>query len=148
MGEYAPIIWFLLGLVLILSELMLPGVVLLFFGIGAWLAATLLWLGVIDSLAMSLAVFTVTSVLSLLLLRKYVVRTFKGRKSGEDNVNEEQEFIGKLATVLETIDPNREGGKIEFRGVQWNATAEEVIEKGVSVRIASRENLTVRVNRA
>ncbi len=147
MEEYAPLVWFLLGLVFVLGELMLPGVVLLFFGIGAWLAAALLWLGFLDSLAASLAVFTATSVLSLLLLRKYVVRTFRGRKSGEGLEHEEREFIGKLATVLEAIDPKREGGKIEFRGVQWNAAADELIEKGASVRIIGRENLTVRVER-
>lgn len=147
MSDYAPLVWFLLGLAFVLSELMVPGVVLLFFGIGAWLAAALLWLGVIDSLAAALAVFTMTSVLSLLLLRKYVVRTFRGRKSGEGLENEQQEFIGKLATVQVEIDPKKEGGKIEFRGVQWTATASEVIEKGSSVRIIGRENLTVRVER-
>ncbi len=147
MSEYAPLLWFLLGLAFVLGELMLPGVVLLFFGIGAWLAAALLWAGVIDSLAASLAVFTAASLLSLLLLRKYVVRTFKGRKSGEGLENEEREFIGRLATVCEEIDPKREGGKIEFRGVQWHAAASEVIEKGASVRIVGRENLTLRVER-
>lgn len=148
MSEYAPLVWFLLGLAFVLGELMVPGVVLLFFGLGAWLAAALLWIGVIDSLAAALAVFTATSVLSLLLLRKYVVRTFKGRKSGEGIDNEQQEFIGKLATVKEEIDPRKEGGKIEFRGVLWTATASDVIAKGESVRIVGRENLTVRVERA
>ena len=147
MSEYAPLLWFLLGMAFVLGELMIPGVVLLFFGIGAWLAAALLWLGVIDSLAASLAVFTIASLVSLLLLRKFVVRTFKGRKSGEGLDREEYEFIGKLATVSMEIDPKREGGKIEFRGVQWNATANEVIEKENSVRIVGRENLTVRVER-
>lgn len=147
MQEYAPLIWFLLGLAFVIGELMIPGVVLLFFAIGAWLAALLLWIGVIDSLGVSLAVFTVTSVLSLLTLRKYVVRTFRGRKSGEGIDHEEREFIGKLATVSEDIDPKRDGGKIEFRGVPWTATADEVIAKGSSVRIVGRENLTVRVER-
>ncbi|MBK6766794.1 MAG: NfeD family protein [bacterium] len=126
---------------------MLPGGVLLFFAFGSWLAALLLWSGVIESVPVSLGIFTVTSVLSMLLLRKYVVRTFKGRKSGEGIENEEREFIGKLATVREDINPDREGGKVEFRGVMWTATADELIEKGSSVRIVGRENLTVRVER-
>ena len=51
MSDYSVLIWFLLGMVLLIAELAMPGIVLLFFGIGAWVTALLLWLGVIDSLA-------------------------------------------------------------------------------------------------
>jgi membrane protein implicated in regulation of membrane protease activity len=83
----------------------------------------------------------------MLLLRKYFVKVFRGRHSGTVDTDEEKEFIGKLATVKEEINPKREGGKIEFRGVLWSASANEVIGKGESVRIVGRENLTVRVER-
>ena len=40
------LVWFLFGLALMLGEIVTPGFVLIFFGIGAWLISLLLWLGV------------------------------------------------------------------------------------------------------
>jgi membrane protein implicated in regulation of membrane protease activity len=38
--EISPIIiWFVVGLVLILMEFVIPGLVIVFFGLGAWVAA-------------------------------------------------------------------------------------------------------------
>ena len=36
-----PLIWFILGLVLLLGEFVMPGLVIFFFGIGAWVVAIL-----------------------------------------------------------------------------------------------------------
>mgnify|MGYP007118357041 CR=1 FL=1 len=41
----AELLWFLVGLILLLSELALPGFVIVFFGVGAWVTAVLVGFG-------------------------------------------------------------------------------------------------------
>jgi len=48
MMQEALTIWFIAGLVLILLEFVVPGVILVFFGAGAWVVALGMWLGVIE----------------------------------------------------------------------------------------------------
>ena len=50
------IIWFLIGLGLILAEFAVPGVILVFIGIAAWIVALLAWVGV-ESFSVQLWVF-------------------------------------------------------------------------------------------
>ncbi|MFZ0280832.1 MAG: NfeD family protein, partial [Bacteroidales bacterium] len=56
-------IWFIIGLVLFLLELVLPGFVIFFFGVGAWITA-LLCLIANPGINLQVVVFAVTSVLS------------------------------------------------------------------------------------
>ena len=44
--DFNPVlIWFLIGLALVLSEFMLPGIILVFFGLGAWAVCLTTWMG-------------------------------------------------------------------------------------------------------
>jgi membrane protein implicated in regulation of membrane protease activity len=79
------IIWFVLGLVLILLEFQIPGVVTVFFGIGAWATAILCLFFPID-LASQLFVFLVVSVLSLVFLRKWLKSYFDNKSRDTGNL--------------------------------------------------------------
>ena len=61
--------WFLLGLVLLLAEFALPGIIIMFFGIGAWITALTTWLGITTGAASQNMVFGLSSVLLLFVLR-------------------------------------------------------------------------------
>ena len=65
------LIWFLVGLGMFLLELVSPGFFILFFGIGAWIVALLCYFAPL-SLNAQLFSFIVASVVSLLLLRKWL----------------------------------------------------------------------------
>ena len=69
------LVWFIIGLVLFLLELVLPGFVIFFFGVGAWITA-LLCLIANPGFNLQAIVFGVTSILSLLLLRKMIQKRF------------------------------------------------------------------------
>lgn len=118
------LIWFLVGLALILSEFQIPGVILVFFGIGAWVAAITTWTGMTPSLALQLWVFAGASLLLLVLLRRYVKSRFLGHISASQDpgVNMD-EFIGTAATVTEDIGPESEG-RVEYKGAEWTARTE------------------------
>jgi membrane protein implicated in regulation of membrane protease activity len=55
------IVWFLIGLGLVLAELAVPGIILVFIGVAAWIVAILDWCGV-ESFSIQLWVFGLVSV--------------------------------------------------------------------------------------
>lgn len=131
------IIWFIIGLVLFLLELVLPGFVIFFFGVGAWITA-LLCLAANPGINTQVLVFAVTSVLSLLALRKMIQkRFFYSRQELSDQV--EDEFTGREATALTDLEPGKTG-KVEFKGTSWDAESDSVIHKGSRVVINKKEN--------
>lgn len=69
-GSQSELYWFLLGLALLLSELILPGFVIMFFGIGAWITALCILLGITENFNVQLLIFLGSSLLTLVLFRK------------------------------------------------------------------------------
>ncbi len=139
------LVWFIFGLVLLLAELITPGFIVIFFGIGAWIISLLLWLGVPISFAGQLFIFLITSVVLLLLFRKYGKNYFRGKVTRPDARHAFDDIKGEKAVVISEILPNVVGGKVEFHGTVWNAESEVFIGKGSSVEIVEQNNLTLKV---
>jgi membrane protein implicated in regulation of membrane protease activity len=138
------LIWFLVGLFLLIAEFVMPGLIVAFFGVGAWIVA-LICLFTDISLNTQLLIFIISSVLSLLLLRKWLKGIFFGHVASKQNIKENlEEFVGRRAVVKERIVPNGRG-KVEFRGTDWTAEADDEIEEGTAVEIIGKDNLTLKV---
>jgi membrane protein implicated in regulation of membrane protease activity len=56
------LVWFICGAVLVLLEFVVPGVVLVFFGLGAWIVALAVHTGEVQSIASQLFLFAGSSV--------------------------------------------------------------------------------------
>ena len=54
------IVWFVIGLVLALLEFALPGVILIFFGMGAWIAAITTYIGLTPGIGSQLIAFSIS----------------------------------------------------------------------------------------
>lgn len=132
--------WFLLGLVLLLAEFALPGIIIMFFGIGAWITAITTWIGITPNATSQNIVFAVSSLLLLFVMRNRLKKIFVGT-STNDAI--EDEFTGKEARVISDIDSAK--GKIELKGAEWNARSEEPIAANTLVIIERREGLTLHV---
>ena len=141
------LIWFLVGLVLLIFEFIMPGLIIGFFGVGAWIVAIICLLSayVTGSINAQLIIFIIASVLSLLLLRKWLKGIFIGHvKSKQDMTEDLNEFIGERVVVKAKITP-RAGGKVELHGTNWEAEADEEIAEGTVVEIIAKDNLTIKV---
>ena len=137
------VIWFLIGLGLLLLELAIPGLVILFFGAGAWTTALVCAITDIN-LNWQILIFLVASLLGLVLLRKYLKKRFFGRTDKEIDDQLEQ-FIGRKALA---IDDFKDGsGKVEFKGTRWTANCSEPVSKGDWVVIRSKDSLTFNVEK-
>ena len=137
------IFWFVLGLVLLVIEVMTPGVIALFFGLGAWVV--LLVAAAADVPAWGQwTIFCVSSVVFLAVLRKHVIRWFAGFKTSKKNSLSEPmvagRYIGQEVDVLEDIVPGRPGA-VEFNGTRWQAKAKAGLLKGDRARIVGLEEL-------
>lgn len=135
------VLWFLTGLVLLLLELALPGLIVMFFGAGAWVAALACMFFDIG-VNTQLFIFLLSSVLSLLLLRRWALKRFSDKQSSEKtgSGNIEEDYIGKTAVTLQTLLPGQ-AGKVDFRGTVWDAVCARPVEEGQEVRITGYKSI-------
>jgi inner membrane protein len=136
------IFWFILGLGLFLMELVIPGFFIFFFGLGAWFTA-LVCLLTDPSINLQIIIFAITSVLSLIGLRRIIQRKFfynRGTKSDEV----EDEFTGKEALAVSDFG-GMKTGKVEFKGTTWKAESTSGIIKGQRVVIINKEDFKLNV---
>jgi len=140
----AGLIWLATGVLLLILEMVLPGFVLFFFGLGALVTFLCSWLFQ-PSLNEQLAIFLVSSLVSLFSLRGFIKRTFLG---GSTVASDDHVIAGggESVIVTRTIDPPMEG-KVKYSGTFWRALADERIEKGEAATIVSQEGLIMRVKK-
>ena len=140
------LLWFLTGVVLLLLEMSMPVFVLFFFALGAWLTAGAAWLYDI-SLNTQLMIFIVASLVSLLVLRRFVKKAFGGGKIGDARVDHSLAEPGTKVVVVADIVPPLEG-KIKYSGTTWRARAGERIEAGQIAEIVEQDGLLMTVKRS
>lgn len=132
--------WAVAGLLLILSEFVIPQFVVFFFGVGALFNAALLAVfpGLSQRIPLQLVIWACTSGLSLALLRRYASKWFRGDERAIDDDTD----AGQTATVVETIAPDSPG-RISFHGTTWTAVSyDRTITTGETVTILKKENLS------
>lgn len=136
------ILWFALGLAFLLIELALPGLIIIFFGVGAWITA-LTYLIFDFGFNSQLVIFILSSLVSLALLRRFLLKD-KSPAATYLNANElNHEFIGHTCTVSETILPGPEGGRVQFRGTNWKAISQVPVTAGETVRIIAQDSIVL-----
>ncbi len=134
----AKVLWFIIGMVLMLAELLLPGLIVFFFGAGAWVTAICLFFFDIG-INTQLAIFLLSSVFFLVTLRRLIRRKYSESKTGE-SARLEDEYIGKVATALEDFGADLPG-KVSFKGVAWEAVSKESVRKGQQLVITGFESI-------
>lgn len=121
------LLWFVAGVGLAFFELAVPGFVIVFFGIGCLVTAAATAMFEI-SVTQQVATFGVSTVLSLVLLRRVFMRYLRGKES-EVKDGYDDTPMGAHVTVVTTISPEMPG-KVMHRGTSWRAQSTETIEEG------------------
>jgi membrane protein implicated in regulation of membrane protease activity len=139
------LLWFLIGLILFLLELVVPGFIIFFFGLGAWVTALvcLLIAPVTDMPNLQIVIFAVTSVLTLIAFRRLIQKKFFYSKGNKSEAVED-EFTGREGVAITDFGKTQKG-KVEFKGTRWNAESESDIKEGQTVIIIKNENLILKV---
>lgn len=137
-------IWWLVGLALLLMELGLPGLTLFFFGLGAIVTGFVCWVLGAISLQAQIWIFLLVSIASLVALRRWLCKIFRGRRRENLPPGVEDDFVGRRCEVTHEILPDRPG-RVELNGSTWSAEAEDRIAVGERVLVIGRNALTLRV---
>jgi membrane protein implicated in regulation of membrane protease activity len=148
MGMLHPaLLWLVIGTMLFLLEMALPGFVLFFFALGSLITALAAWLFPI-SIAWQLALFITASLISLFSLRRIILRQLLDPET-EDGVKDKDNVLatpGQKGVVSTTITPPAEG-RIKYSGSFWRATAVEAIEEGEIISVIRQEGLVIHVEK-
>ena len=130
--------WLVLFVILSLVELATVNLVSIWFAIGA-IIATFVSL-VTDNIMIHLAVFTITSIL-LLLLTKPFVKKIKRKDVVPTNLDR---VIGKIGVVTEKIE--KDGiGEVKVLGKRWSAYSDKEIKENSKVKVLSINGVKLKV---
>lgn len=136
--------WWAIAAVLLIFEMMLPGVVFLFLAIGAAVAGLLLLVVSDTSLEIQLVVFAVSAVASAVGLRP-LLRGMQNR-TDDPNLNARgNSLIGKVLVLDEPILNGR--GRVKLGDGSWIVTGPDMM-RGAKVRVAGVEGTELRVEPA
>ena len=142
MSDLAFSLWLSSGIFLIAVEFLVPGLVMVFVGLGALTVALGMHLGHVDGVLEQFITFFISSIIYLLSLRFLVLR-FVPSVTRKGNIDEDEEVMGSIVEIVADINSG-ELGRVEHSGSSWQARAEgdQTILKGEQVKIIGRDNIT------
>ena len=132
------------GVLLMASEVLVPGLVVIFIGAGAVLTGLLRYLELVESVPLSMLAWIGLSIALVAALRSTVRKWFPPDESvGE--VDEDLEAYGEVVEVVDDVpefDEGREPGRIRLDGSTWPAwSVKGALKTGASAKLVYRKNL-------
>ncbi|MZR63149.1 NfeD family protein [Alcanivorax sp. DP30] len=141
MPEYS--YWIIAGLVLVIGEFVVSGLVVIFFGIAALIVGSLKFLGLLDDTTWELTLFAVISLMSLIFVRRFLNDKLMGQERESEGNEDSAGLIGQRATVAEPF--NNGTGTVNYRGARWQAQSSQPLDAGQMVRITQHDGLWLTV---
>ena len=134
-------IWFGAGALLMLTEFLIPGLVVVFLGLGAMLVAVGRWLHLLEGEISSFTAWFIISLALVISLRQLLSR-FVPAETSYQSPEEDLNAQGTVVEVLDAVDDQHSVGRIRFQGSSWPATClEGRIASGDKARLLYRDNL-------
>ncbi len=139
--------WLGFGIVLVLAEAILPGLVSIFVGMGALTVAALMYYHYLDSVASQFLAWFISSIVYIFSLRMLAMKYYP-TDTVVQKTDDDIAVIGRLVEVIETI-PSGGTGRIAHGDSTWNAISRDSqsIQSGEEVRVIGRDNITWLVER-
>jgi hypothetical protein len=135
-------LWAALGLVLAAGEVLTPGgFFVIFFGLAGLVVAVLVAVGLADALWFQILLFSIFSVISLLLFRNPLLRWMARHTPKTVDVDS---LVGELAVASAAIPPGG-AGAAQLRGSTWSARngSQAAIAAGSRCRVTRVEGLVI-----
>ncbi|MCL1143739.1 NfeD family protein [Shewanella gaetbuli] len=136
-------VWVCLGIILMLSEIVIPGGIVILLGSACLIVAGALGVGIIEGIAQSLTLWFISSMVLLLSFR-HITQRLAGGDAHVDNTDEELDLYNQIAIVKASIGPGQQTGRISCLGSEWTALGDgSEIQVGSKVRIICRDNIAL-----
>lgn len=135
-------VWAVLGLVLAAGEILTPGgFFVVFFGLAGLVVALLVAVGAADALWLQILLFSVFSIVSLLLFRNPLLRWMARHAKPTVEVDS---LVGEIAVASSALAPGGVG-QAQLHGSTWNARngSQAPIAAGGRCRVTRVEGLVI-----
>ena len=136
-------IWLIAAIILVIIELLSAGFGVICFAIGALFSALVAYFT--PNILWQLLVFAAVSLLTFIFLRPVLIKLLE-RKTKDVKTNADA-LIGKIGVVSETIDADKNTGRVAIDGDDWKAVTADgsIINKGEKVKVVSRDSIILTV---
>lgn len=133
--------WLVISIVLFVIEAVVPGLVCIWFAVGAVAAMAVSFF--VANTAVQVIVFIVVSAVLLASTRKLVKKLMRGK---EERTNADR-FVGQDAIAIQEINNLNNTGRVSIYGFEWKAASvdKSIIEEGSVVTIVEIRGVTARV---
>ncbi len=139
-ADLITLIWLIAGIVMMVGEVFVPGLVVVFLGAAAVVVSGLRWIG-LESVPLSFLLWGMLSTALVLATRSVANRLIKS-ESHRASVDEDVGALGTEVEVIITCSEEPGAGRIRYQGTSWPAmTVEGTIEAGSKARLLFRNNL-------
>lgn len=137
----APWQWWVIGSIILILEIFAPGMIFVWFALSAFMVGVMSFV-IPMALTWQLLLFSIMSVVSLLVGRRYLKSLPMGGDDA-DRINQgSNRFIGRRATVSTPIMNGL--GRIRLNDSDWRAMGPD-LPKGAQVEIVDAEGTTLHV---
>jgi inner membrane protein len=127
------------GLLLIGSELVVPSLIGVFFGVAALLVVGMRGLGLVESVPLSLLWFSIFSVGLVVPFRPLVKKLVPGKSDARrdsTDIENDRDSMGTVVEVQQDISEDNDDGRIRFQGTSWQARSTNgVIKAGQKAQL-------------
>ena len=130
MFQLTPAVWIIAGLVLAVLEMIVPGMVIIWFGIAGVVTGILAFF--VPNQFVQFSVFIVLSGLMVVFSQRIARRI----THAEPELVGANRWVGVRGRVIADIRP-LEFGRVRVRGEEWRATAECALPIGAMVRVVA-----------
>jgi len=136
--------WGAVAILLLVAELLTSTFYVLCFSVGALAAMTASLMG--GGLYAQLAAFAIFSLLSIMLVRPFVIKYLHKNRDGEERPSNADALIGRVGTVSQRIEAGGYG-RVAIDGDDWKAetTDGSSVEVGEKVAVRDRESIILKV---
>ena len=139
-------LWWILALLLIAGEVMMPGYFLLWIGIAAAAMGVLLWLMPGMGLLLQAVLFAVLALAACVAYARWLRPRIERRAPGGERLNRRAEqMIGQRYELIEAIVNGR--GKVRVGDGQWLVSGPE-LPQGCTVEVVAVDGTTLKVRAA
>jgi len=138
-------IWFWLPVAgfFILAELVIPGGIVVFLGLGALVVTGAILFGLVEDGIAAVTLWFISTLALIILLRSFVQKV-AGGEATVANTDEKVDAFGEIVEVIDTIGPGEKKGRVKFRGTEWQALGGgAVLVTGSMAKVVSQNNITL-----
>lgn len=140
--------WLIAALVFFAVEILTPGFVICWFGVGALVAGICQYLGV-DSPIAQVLIFSSVSIILVALSRTIFKNFFIKKSPGNELKSFVDSLVGASGVITEEVNNELSSGRILVSGQDWSARSADnsIIPKNTIVKVVSFEGAKLYVQK-